>query len=51
MLLFYRHKEYAIVIIFENEKNREKRLGLNAKNISTKIHTYVLDNKRENTEI
>jgi len=58
MLFFYRHKEDAIVIIFENERiksvikwqNGEERLCLSAKNISTRIHTDVLDNKRENTE-
>ena len=58
MLLLYRQKEDANVTIFEKErimsvikrKNREKRLGLNVKIISTRILTYVLDSKRENTE-
>jgi hypothetical protein len=57
MLLFYRQKEDAIVIVFEKDRimpvikwrNRDKSLGLNAKNNSTRIHTFIIDNKRENT--
>jgi len=31
-------------------QNGEERLCLSAKDISTRIHTHVLGNKRENTE-
>jgi hypothetical protein len=57
MLWFYRQKEDAIVIIFEKERvmsvikwKKEKHIDLNVKSISTRMHTYFVNNKRKNTE-